>query len=183
MNENLKFLTHWLNYNKLKLNMDKTKFMVITNKRINKNDISLQIADQKIERVDKMKYLGVILDAGLKFDDHVDFICKKMSENMVLCVESTESKILLYKPIVSPHNDYCSSLLYLINNEQMLLLQKIQNKIMKLILRCNKRTSISWMLQTLKWQPHHLHTENTSTPHKIHKQHSLTKHDNDNITK
>jgi hypothetical protein len=34
----------------------------------------------------------------------------------------------------------------------MLRLQKIQNKIMRLILRCNKRTSISWMLETLKWQ-------------------------------
>jgi hypothetical protein len=51
--------------------------MVITNKHINKNDISLQIADHQIECVDNMKYLGVMLDDGLKFDDHLDFICKK----------------------------------------------------------------------------------------------------------
>jgi hypothetical protein len=58
----------------------------------------------------------------------------------------------IIKSIVSPHIEYCSSLLYLINNEQMLRLQKIQNKIMRLILHSNKRTSISWMLETLKWQ-------------------------------
>jgi hypothetical protein len=152
MNENLKFLTHWLNYNKLKLNIDK-------------NDISLQIADQKIERVDKMKYLGVMLDDGLKFDDHEDFICKKMGRKYgFMCRAnrklSTESKILLYKPIVSSQINYCSSLLFLIHNEQMLRLQKI-------------------IQIKMKWQQHHLHTGNTSTPHKIHKQHSLTKHDND----
>jgi hypothetical protein len=146
MNEDLKFLTNWLNYNKLKLNIDKTKFMVIKNKRINKNDISLQIADQQIERIDKMKYLGVMLD----------FICKKMGRKYgFMCRAnrklSTESKILLYKSIVSPHIEYCNSLLYLINNDQMLRIQKIQNKT-RLILRCNKRTSISWMLETLKWQ-------------------------------
>jgi hypothetical protein len=97
MNEDLKFLTNWLNYNKLKLNKDKTKFMVITNKRINKNDTSLQIADQQIERIDKMKYLGVMLDDGLIFDDHVDFICKKMGRKYgFMCRAnrklSTESK-------------------------------------------------------------------------------------------
>jgi hypothetical protein len=134
----LKFLTNGLNYNKLKLNIDKTKFMVITNKRINKNNISLQIADQQIKRVDKMKYLGVMLDDGLKFDDHVDVICKKMGRKYGFMCRvnrklSTESKILLYKSIVSSHIENCSSLLYLINNEQMLRLQKIKNKIMRLI--------------------------------------------------
>jgi hypothetical protein len=157
MNKDLQLLSKWLNYNKLKLNVEKTKFMVITNKRIVKNEVSLNINDQPIERVIKMKYLGMMLDDALKLDDHVDYICKKMGRKYgFMCRANgkltTESKILLFKSIVSPHVDYCSSLLYLITDEQMKRLQKIQNKIMRLILHCNKRTHISWMLDTLKWQ-------------------------------
>jgi hypothetical protein len=104
-----------------------------------------------------MKYLGMMLDDALKLDDHVDYICKKMGRKYgFMCRANgkltTESKILLFKSIVSPHVDYCSSLLYLITDEQMKRLQKIQNEIMRLILHCNKRTHISWMLDTLKWQ-------------------------------
>jgi hypothetical protein len=51
--------------------------MVLTNKRIVKNEISLNINDQPIERVIKMKYLGMMLDEALKLDSHVDYICKK----------------------------------------------------------------------------------------------------------
>jgi hypothetical protein len=51
--------------------------MVLTNKRIVKNEISLNINDQPIERVIKMKYLGMMLDEALKLDSQVDYICKK----------------------------------------------------------------------------------------------------------
>jgi hypothetical protein len=104
--------------------------MVITNRRIVKNE------DQPIERVIKMKYLGfgMMLDDALKLDDHVDYVCKKMWKKYgFMCRANekltTESKILLFKSIVSPHVDYCSSLLYSITDEQMKRLQKIQNKL------------------------------------------------------
>jgi hypothetical protein len=87
----------------------------------------------------------MMLDDALKLDDHVDFICKKMGRKYGFICRgngklTTESKILLFKSIVSTHVDYCTFLLYLITNEQMKRLQKIQNKIMRLILHCNKRT-------------------------------------------
>jgi hypothetical protein len=116
--------------------------MVITNKRIVKNEVSLNINDQPIERVIKMKHLGMMLDDALKLDDHVDYICKKMGRKYgFMC--RTNGKLTTV--------DKCSSLLYLITDEQMKRLQKNKNKIMRLILDCNKRTHISWMLDTLKW--------------------------------
>jgi hypothetical protein len=71
-------LSKGVNYNKLKVNVEKTKFMVITNKRTVKNEVSLNIDDQPIERVTKMKYIEMMLDDPLKLDDNVDYICKKM---------------------------------------------------------------------------------------------------------
>jgi hypothetical protein len=57
MNKDLQLLSKWLNYNKLKLNVENTKFMVITNKRIVQNEVSLNINDQPIVRVIKMNTL------------------------------------------------------------------------------------------------------------------------------
>jgi hypothetical protein len=71
MNKNVQLLSKGVNYNQLKLNVEKTNFMVITNKRIVKNEVSLNINDQPIERVTKMKYLGMMLNDALMLDDHV----------------------------------------------------------------------------------------------------------------
>jgi hypothetical protein len=54
--------------------------MVITNRRIDKNDIFVTIGDQQLERVEKIKYLGLILDERLKLNEHLDSICKKMGK-------------------------------------------------------------------------------------------------------
>jgi hypothetical protein len=105
--------------------MKKPKFMVITNKRIVKNEVSLNINERPIERVIKKKNIGLMLE------DHVDnIICKIMRRKYsFMCRKNgkltTESKILVFKSIVSPHIDYCSTLLYLITDEQMKRLRLI----------------------------------------------------------
>lgn len=63
-----------------------------------------------------------------------------------------ETKITIYKTIIAPHLDFCSSILYLMNEQQMNRLQKIQNKAMRIILRMNRYTNIKFMLDTLHWQ-------------------------------
>jgi hypothetical protein len=57
--------------------------MVITNRKINKNDTELQIVGQKIERLSRKKYLSVILDDNLKMGDHVDYVYKKMGQKYI----------------------------------------------------------------------------------------------------
>lgn len=64
---------------------------------------------------------------------------------------NTNSKITIYKSIISPHIDYCSSLLFLSSETQLKRLQKIQNKIMRVIIGCSRYTPILSMLETLKW--------------------------------
>jgi hypothetical protein len=158
LNTDLSSLSKWLNYNKLKLNIEKSKFMVITNKKIHKNDIDLKIGNQRIERVCQMKYLGVVLDDELKMDEHIDYVNKKMGKkygfmNRISKKLSRHSKILLYKSTIATHIEYCSTILFLATDEQIKRLQKTQNKIMRLILRVPKRTNIAWMLDALQWQP------------------------------
>lgn len=155
LNEDLQSLSRWLKYKQLKLNISKTKFMVISRNRVNEN-VSVIIDDETIERVREIKYLGVIIDDNLKFNSHIDIVIKKIAKKYgILCRLKNDltiaSKIQLYKSIISPHLDFCPSILFLANETQISRLQRLQNKIMRLILKCHRFTSSSLMLNTLQW--------------------------------
>lgn len=157
LNCDLNSVSKWLKTNKLKLNVNKTKSMVITHKK-NIDTINQQITidNETVESVCEIKYLGVLIDNKLNFNNNVNYICKKMSKKYgLLCRISKylniNSKITIYKSIISPHIDYCSSLLFLSNETQLKRLQKIQNKIMRVVIGCSRYTSIASMLETLQW--------------------------------
>ena len=46
------------------------------------NNIIFKINNVIIEKVKSIKYLGFIIDKELKFDDHMEFICKKIGEKI-----------------------------------------------------------------------------------------------------
>lgn len=155
MNEDLNNFEKWLSEMKLKANIEKTKFMIINEKK-NEN-INLKMNDEEIKRVKSMKYLGVMIDDKLEFKEHFDYIYKKMAKKVGFLGRisrklAIETKIIIYKTIIAPHLDYCSTILYLMNDEQMNKLQKIQNRAMRIILRMNRYTSRKFMLETLQWQ-------------------------------
>lgn len=62
-----------------------------------------------------------------------------------------ETRKLVYNSIVAPNFDCCASLYIGINNEHKNRLQKLQNRAMRSIIRCEYRTSRILMLNTLKW--------------------------------
>jgi hypothetical protein len=62
-----------------------------------------------------------------------------------------ESIVVLYTSLVGPHIDYCSSVLFLLNDSQIDKLQKVQNKIMRLILNARRDTHIKDMIDALQW--------------------------------
>ena len=78
VNEELKKVYDWLRSNKLSLNIAKSKYMVITNKR-NITPLSVRINDRHLEECDSYKYLGVIFDKDLKWKSHIEYICGKIS--------------------------------------------------------------------------------------------------------
>ena len=73
MNNELGKLAEWMCINKLSLNVKKTKFMLFTIRNVPISD-TLYINGETIERVDNFKFLGVLIDAKLTWNDHVQFI-------------------------------------------------------------------------------------------------------------
>jgi Reverse transcriptase (RNA-dependent DNA polymerase)/Endonuclease-reverse transcriptase len=112
LNEDLKNVSDWLNSNKLKLNIKKTKVMWINERSNRVNEIRMN--GEVLEVVKNIKYLGVMIDDRMKFDLHADYIIKKMARkigvlNRLRSTLSTKAKTLVYSAIISPHVTYCST--------------------------------------------------------------------------
>ena len=118
LNLDLVNLSQWLHQNKLVLNMKKTEFMMfgtckrLVRQKCDETDISLN--GQAIKHTDTFKYLGVVLDDTLSFNDHVDYVRMKVS--MILGMFSRMRPLLmletanrLYKAMVLPVLDYCDA--------------------------------------------------------------------------
>ena len=67
----------------------------------------MRINNVIIEKVNSIKYLGFIIDKELKFNDHMEFICKKIGEK-IRVFRSIRNKILIitsiniYNTIIKP---------------------------------------------------------------------------------
>lgn len=146
-------INNWLKMNKLKLNESKTKLMEINMN----NSEDFKINDEIIEKVDNIKYLGFIIDKDLKLKNHIDYICRKIGKKIgffkrIRNKVSTLTAITIYNTIIKPHFEYGSTILYTCcNKQQISRLQKLQNKSMRAILKCNRYTPTISMLDALKW--------------------------------
>ena len=83
-------ICEWLKMNKLALNVLKTEFMIIgASQRLNILDQTPETTSYiksvdgcQIRRVKSVKYLGLIVDDTLAWDEHVDYTSTKMSKNI-----------------------------------------------------------------------------------------------------
>lgn len=150
----LKNIYQYLCYSRLSLNTSKTKFMIVSNKKIT-GDVELMINSEKIERVSEFKYLGVVLDERLSFNPLTDDLCKKINKKFAIfkrCEKklTLSSKLTFYTSLVQSQIDTYGSTLYSLNQTQLSRLQLIQNRFMRTILRAESRRSIASMLDDLQ---------------------------------
>lgn len=156
MNEELRYFSEWLKWKKLKLNIAKTKYMIVTTRSQTGCTGEVRIDEEVVERVKSMKYLGVMLDEKLNFCEHINYSIKKAAQKFgVLCRVSRylpfDAKVTLYKTIIAPHFDYCASIQFLASKTQLKRMQILQNKVMRLILQCERLTPRVIMLNCLQW--------------------------------
>jgi hypothetical protein len=92
MQEDSDALSDWLKFNKLKLNVSRTKFMIITSKRSSATDRALLTIDgEQIEEVQSMKYLGVQIDNKLALKEHMNLKNRQEDEFFGTNLEKTNS--------------------------------------------------------------------------------------------
>lgn len=148
--EDLDNLAMYMKMMRLKLNISKTKFMIF-GAVSNDIDLTLKIDNNDIEKVDQIKYLGVIIDQKLSFKPHCDYIEKKIAKkvNFLRRIRRKIDKntaILLYNSMILPHYDFCSSVLFLMNEGDLNKLQRLQNSALLTILKMRRGTNVASML-------------------------------------
>lgn len=142
----------------MKINIKKTVFMIIHDRRNSyvKGRCNIKLNDCKISEVEKTKYLGIIINENLTFKDYANETINKMARKLNIMYRlgnaiSSYSKNLIYKTIISPYIDYCSSVMINYSLGDLDKLQKVQNRAMRLVLGVSKYTRVSDMLETLGW--------------------------------
>ena len=78
LNSDMENIRQWLCCNKLSLNVSKTHYMVFAPKNKQVADLNIKIQNTNIERVSVTKFLGVMIDAHLSWNSHIEYACKKI---------------------------------------------------------------------------------------------------------
>lgn len=115
INNDLLLISSWFKLNKLSLNIKKTNFMIFRskNKKLPKGEVKIKIEDKPIERVDHTKFLGVIINDRLTWDDHIKTICNKASKSIGIIYRIRHNVpactlINLYYTLIHPYYEYCN---------------------------------------------------------------------------
>ena len=115
LSEDLNNMINWLENNFLFLNYTKTKIMLVSTHQwlARVSNFCITARNMPLGRVYQFKYLGVILDHSLTWNDHMDYVASKISSRLgmlrkALKVVPRESCITLYDSMVLPLFDYCS---------------------------------------------------------------------------
>ena len=109
----------WFTANKLTLNVSKTRYLIFRSKKMSITHLSnsLRIGNENIERVgegckeETFKFVGLNLDEHLSWQQHVNYVCKKVSSanfalNSVKNILPLRIRKLAYNSLVRSHIEY-----------------------------------------------------------------------------
>jgi len=88
--------------------------------------------------------------------EHVDYIDRKVGTKLYVLRRVGKDMIsymrcIVYKSVIAPLFEYCASVLIGVGKTNLQYLQKLQNKAMRIILKCNKSVRIVDLLEGLKF--------------------------------
>ena len=160
INEELSCIERWLQGNKLSLNVVKTQAMIIGSKpkiKELKNNLrclpSFRVGGEEIDLINETKYLRVVIDNCLTWENHISAVQKKISRAIGLLKYArnfvqTVTLMNLYRSIIEPHFSYvwgsCGAL-------KLDVLQKLQNKAARMVTNSPFDASAAPLLQRLGW--------------------------------
>ena len=163
INYDLKQLDSWLQGNKLSLNVAKTNPMLVSTKQKHNilkgrnEDLHWKIRDNRLEIIQKTKYLGVQIDNSLNWKEHIKTVSTKVARAIGFLKHAKtflpqETLKTLYTGIVEPHLRYCCSVWGCAGLTELNQLQKLQNRAARIITSSNFDTPSRPLIDQLGWK-------------------------------
>jgi hypothetical protein len=158
----LESVQNWMFLNKLKLNPDKTEFLLIGHEQQRKKYLSqfpIPLMGVDTKPAEKpARNLGVMFDNNFNFRSHVSQVCSSCYYHIRdmrrirrhLSLDNAKS---LASALVSSRLDYCNSLLFNIADKDMRRLQRVQNSLARVVTRSNLLAHSAPLRQSLHWLP------------------------------
>ena len=131
---------NWMFANKLKLNQDKTDFIIFASPAHQRNlrNVSLHLNEHTITPSDTVKVLGCVLDKHMSMTDQVTSVSKSVNYhlrniNRIMKFIDEETCHSVVRSLITSRLDYCNSLYNGMTGQNAKRLQKLQNKAARLI--------------------------------------------------
>ena len=126
--------------------------------------IAVKINELDINRVNSVKSLGVYSDDHIAWTTHIDKISKKIALAIgalkrIRPYITTNTAVQVYQALIQPHFDYCCSVWDGLGETLSCILQKLQNRAARVIMKANYDSSASILLDNLHWDNLSLHRE------------------------
>ena len=150
-----------MSLSKLKLNPEKTEFIVFGSKaqrRKISSHFPVSILGSLLHPVDPVRNLGVWFDAKFSFIEHVKRTCKACFLQMhdlrrIRQYLTPEVAVLAANALVSSRLDYCNSLFRGLSCFNQHKLQSIQNTLARIVTNHRKYAHVTPILKQLHWLP------------------------------
>ena len=150
----------WMLTHKLKINDNKTEFLIIGTKqqleKVSMNEI--KVGGLSVKTTKNVRNLGVIFDKNMSMLPHVNNICKKGYHQLTRIrqirkyIDRDAAESLVHS-FVTSNLDYCNSILYGCPTYLINKLQKLQNCAARVVTNTYKYDHISPVLKDLHWLP------------------------------
>ena len=147
--------------NKLKLNTDKTEFLLIGNERQRSKYLSMfpiELLRGKTNPAKSAQNIGAIFDKNFTFRSHISAVCSLCFYHMrdlrrIRRHLDLDSAKLLATALVSSRLDYYNSLLYGIAHIDLTRLQCVRNQLARLVTKSPSFTRSLLLLRSFHWLP------------------------------
>ena len=141
--------------NKLKLNPDKTEFILIgSQKNCNQllHHFPINILGNQVSPAQSVKNLRVMFDSNFNFSNHVSQVIKSIRVQArdfyrILPLLDLNTSVLLANTLVSSRLDYCNSLFLPLTDSELRRLQLVQNSLCRVVTHSSKFSHITPQLK------------------------------------
>ena len=161
LNACLQDVQRWMSLGKLKLNPEKTEFIVFGSKAPRQKISShfpVSILGSLLHLVDSVRNLGVWFDADFSFSEHIKVTCKACFLQIrdlrkIRQYLTPKVAVLAANALVSSRLDYCNSLFRGLSCFNQHKLQSIQNTLARIVTNHRKYAHVTPIPKQLHWLP------------------------------
>jgi hypothetical protein len=155
MQSDLELLKKWFNVNSLTMNINKTKYMIVTRGEQKLTVTKPKLNDICLEQVFTYNYLGLIIDAKLKFGEHIEYVKTKIAPIIGILwrtrhIMPNKLKRQVYYAFINSHLSYLVGIWGNAYEKELDTIKVLQNKAVKIIFNYDRLKNTKELYQETK---------------------------------